>query len=56
MGRFNAYRPDEIEVLGYAAREVGLNLLALRMEQLERENREIRAREELMMRALQKGN
>lgn len=52
----NAYRPDEIEVLGYAAREVGLNLLALRMEQLERENREMRAREELMMRALQKGN
>jgi len=52
----DAYRPDEIEVLGYAAHEVGLNLRTLRLEQLERENSEMRAREEVMIRALQKGN
>jgi hypothetical protein len=50
----DAYRPDEVEVLGYAVREVGLSLRALRMELLERENSELRAREEVMMRALQK--
>jgi len=52
----DAYRPDEIEVLGSAAHEVGLNLRTLRLEQLERENSEMRAREEVMIRALQKGN
>ncbi len=51
----DAYRPDEIEVLGYAAREVGLNLRTLRLEQLERENCEMRAREDVMLRALQRG-
>jgi hypothetical protein len=52
----DTYRPDEVEVLGYAVREVGLNLRALRMEQLERENSELRAREEVMIRVLQKDN
>jgi hypothetical protein len=52
----DTYRPDEVEVLGYATREVGLNLRALRMEQLERENNELRIREEVMIRVLQKGN
>lgn len=32
------YRPDEIEVLAYAAREIGLDLQALRMDRLERES------------------
>jgi len=33
-----AYRPDEIEVLGWAAHQIGLDLHALRVEQLERAN------------------
>ena len=33
----DTYRPDEKEVLGYAAHQVGLDVRALRMEQLERE-------------------
>jgi hypothetical protein len=51
----DAYRPDEVEALGHAVREVGLSLRALRMEQLERENSELRAREVVIMQALQKG-
>jgi hypothetical protein len=38
------YRPDEKEVLGYAAHQVGLNFRALRMEQIEREVAELSAR------------
>jgi hypothetical protein len=38
------YRPDEKEVLGYAAHQVGLDFRALRMEQLEREVAEQSAR------------
>ncbi|THD67085.1 histidine kinase N-terminal 7TM domain-containing protein [Phenylobacterium sp.] len=33
-----AYRPDEIEVLAFAARQVGLDLHALRIDRLERES------------------
>jgi hypothetical protein len=33
----DTYRPDEIEVLGHAAHQVGLDFRALRMEQLERD-------------------
>ena len=29
------YRPDEVELIGWATRQVGLDLHALRMEQLE---------------------
>jgi hypothetical protein len=39
--RREPYRPDELDVLGLATRHVGLDLRALRMEQLERENREL---------------
>jgi hypothetical protein len=35
------YRPDEVEVLAYAARHVGLDLHALRVEQLESERAEL---------------
>jgi hypothetical protein len=31
------YRPDEQEVLGFAAHQIGLDFRALRMEQLERD-------------------
>jgi uncharacterized membrane protein len=40
----DAYRPDETEVLAYAAREIGLDLQALRIDRLERES--ARAEEE----------
>lgn len=43
--RQEPYRPDELEVLGVAAHQVGLDLRALRMEQLESENSELRARD-----------
>jgi len=33
----DSYRPDETEVLGFAAHQVGLDFRALRMELLERE-------------------
>lgn len=33
----SVYRPDEIEMLGHATHQVGLDLYALRIEQLERE-------------------
>jgi hypothetical protein len=42
--RLEAYRPDELAVLGLAAHQVGLDLRALRMEQLERANSELRTR------------
>ena len=42
--RHEAYRPDELEVLGLAAHHVGLDLRALRMEQLERANSDLQAR------------
>lgn len=38
------YRPDEQEVLGFAAHQVGLDFRALRTEQLEREVAELNAR------------
>lgn len=44
--RQEPYRPDELEVLGVAAHQVGLDLRALRMEQLERENSQLRARDD----------
>ncbi|MGZ3306606.1 MAG: hypothetical protein ACXU8U_12165, partial [Asticcacaulis sp.] len=34
------YRPDEREVLGWAAHQIGLDLHALKVEELEREARE----------------
>lgn len=42
--RHEAYRPDELAVLGLAAHHVGLDLRALRMEKLERENSELHSR------------
>ena len=38
------YRPDEEELLSNAAQAVGLDLLALRMDELERENRKLAAK------------
>jgi hypothetical protein len=35
------YRPDEIEALAFAVTQVGLDLFALRVQQLEEENREM---------------
>jgi hypothetical protein len=37
------YRPDEIELMGWAARQVGLDLHALRIEQLERERADLKS-------------
>jgi hypothetical protein len=37
----DAYRPDEVEVLAYAAHHVGLDLHALKVEQLERERTQL---------------
>lgn len=37
----DAYRPDEAEVLAYAAHHIGLDLHALKIEQLERERTEL---------------
>jgi GAF domain-containing protein len=37
----DAYRPDEVEVLAYAAHHVGLDLHALKVERLEREGAEL---------------
>lgn len=42
--RHEAYRPDELAVLGVAAHHVGLDLRALRMEQLERANTDLQTR------------
>ena len=47
------YRPDEQEVLGFAAHQVGLDFRALRMEQLEREVAELHARNADLSAALQ---
>jgi hypothetical protein len=38
------YRPDEEELLSNAAQAIGLDLLALRMDELERENRKLAAK------------
>jgi hypothetical protein len=40
----DAYRPDEAEVLAYAAHHIGLDLHALKIEQLERERTELTKR------------
>lgn len=39
--RGHSYRPDECEVLGFTAHQIGLDLHALRVEALERELREL---------------
>jgi hypothetical protein len=52
----DTYRPDEQEVLGFAAHQVGLDFRALRMEQLERDVHELRTRNEALTLALQRGS
>lgn len=42
-----SYRPDECEVLGFAAHQIGLDLHALRVEELERALRELERKTEL---------
>jgi hypothetical protein len=49
------YRPDEIEVLGHTAHQVGLDFRALRMEQLERDVADLSARNSALALALQRG-
>ena len=57
------YRPDEQEVLGFAAHQVGLDFRALRMEQLERDvsslttrNQDLEMRMTELRQALQRGS
>ena len=37
-----SYRPDETQLIDWASRQVGLDLYALKVEQLERERSELR--------------
>lgn len=42
------YRPDELEVLGFAAHQVGLDFRALRMENLEHENEQLERENQML--------
>jgi hypothetical protein len=48
----SGYRPDEVELIGWAARQVGLDLHALKVERLEAERADLSKTVEVLERAL----